>query len=156
MKRILSTILLAGLAAFSYGQEMPGDFNGRNMALIPDYTFKGSKLTGWHTLGNADWKANNGIITAKANGSASYLISDRGFQDIHLRALFKTDANTEVGFLFRLEKTSDGFKGFLATIKGTGFDFYKVTLDTQGKETKREPLPPAGGIIRQAPAPNPN
>ncbi|MEO8886047.1 MAG: FG-GAP-like repeat-containing protein [Mucilaginibacter sp.] len=156
MKRILSTILLISIAALSFGQEMSGDYNGRNMALIPDYTFKGSSLSGWHTLGNADWKANNGIITVKANGSASYLIADKSFQDIHLRDLFKTDANTEVGFLFRLEKTNEGMKAIMVSIKGTEMGSYKVSLDAQGKEIKREPLPPAGGIIRQAPAPNPN
>ena len=112
MKRILSTLLLAGITASSFGQQIPGDYNGRGMALIPDYVYKGSALSGWHTLGNADWKANNGMITVKGNGTPGYLISDRGFQDIHLRILYKTDANTEVGFLFRMEKTSDGSKGF--------------------------------------------
>src|SRR5476651_1228038 len=156
MKRILSTVLLAGITAISFGQEIQGDYNGRNMALIPDYVYKGSSLSGWHTLGNADWKANNGIITVKANGTAGYLISDRGFQDIHLRTLYRADAGAEVGFLFRMEKTSDGFKSFLVSIKETELGFYKVTLDAQGKETKREALSPAGGIIRQAPAPDPN
>ena len=156
MKRFLSTVLLAGIATLSFGQEIQGDYNGRNLSVIPDYVYKGSALTGWHSLGTGDWKASNGIITAKANGSATYLVSDRGFQDIQLRSLFKADANTEVGFLFRLEKTSDGMKGYLASIKGTEFGLYKVTLDAQGKETKRDALPNAGGIIRQAPAPNPN
>ncbi|MFD0751298.1 FG-GAP-like repeat-containing protein [Mucilaginibacter calamicampi] len=156
MKRILSTLLLAGLTAISFGQAITGDYNGRGMSLIPDYVYKGSALSGWHTLGSADWKANNGTITAKANGAASYLISDRGFQDIHLRTLYKANANAEVGFVFRMEKTNDGFKGFLASIKGTELGFYKVTLDAQGKETKREDLHPAGGIIRQAPAFDPN
>jgi hypothetical protein len=156
MKRFLSTVLLAGIATLSFGQEIQGDYNGRNLSTIPDYVYKGSSLSGWHTLGNADWKASNGIITAKANGSASYLISDRGFQDVQLRSLFKADATTEVGFLFRLQKTSDGMKSYLVSIKGADIALYKVELNAQGKETKRDRLPNAGGIIRQAPAPNPN
>ena len=31
---------------------------------VPDYTFRGSSLTGWHTLGHANWRAENGEITA--------------------------------------------------------------------------------------------
>lgn len=156
MKRIFLTLLSAGFTAGSFGQAIPGDYNGRGMSLVPDYVYKGSSLSGWHTLGSANWKANNGIITVKANGAPAYLVSDRGFQDIHLRILFKTDTNTEVGFLFRVEKTSDGFKSFLASIKGTEMGFYNVALDAQGKETKREALHPAGGIIRQAPPFDPN
>ncbi len=31
---------------------------------IPDFTFKGSSLTGWHGYGNANWRAENGEIVA--------------------------------------------------------------------------------------------
>ena len=158
MKRIISTLLLAGLASFSYGQENNGEYNGRGVALVPDYTFKASALTGWHTLGSGLWQANNGTITAKASG-VGYLISDKSFQDVGVRALFKADANTEVGFVFRMEKTDDGFKGLLVSVKGAETGAYRVTLDAQGKEKSREKLRTVGGIIRQAPAapaPNPN
>ncbi len=153
MKRFLSTVLLAGLAAFSYGQEMSGEINGRSLTLVPDYTYKGSLLTGWHTLGGADWRSKDGVITAKANGLPGYLVFDRGFQDIAIRSLFKADPNTELGFLFRMEKTDSGFKGFLVSIKGAEVGSYKVTLDAQGKELTREKLRNVGGIIRKAPAP---
>lgn len=155
MKRIISTIILAGVAALSYGQTNPGDFTGRGMSLIPDYTFKASALTGFHILGSGNWQAANGVITAKASG-IGYLVSDKSFQDLQLRTLFKADANTEVGFLFRMEKTTDGYKGFLVSVKGTETGSYKVTLDAQGKEKNREKLRNVGGIIRQAPALDPN
>lgn len=155
MKRIFSTMLLAGVALFSYGQESNGDYNGRGMSLIPDYTFKASALTGWHTIGAGSWQASNGTITAKASG-VGYLISDKSFQDIQMRTLFKADANTEVGFLFRLEKTADGYKGFLVSAKGAETGSYKITLDAQGKEKNREKLRNVGGIIRQALPVDPN
>nr|WP_294793425.1 VCBS repeat-containing protein [uncultured Mucilaginibacter sp.] len=155
MKRTISTLLLAGLAAFSYGQDSNGDFNGRSVSLKPDYVFKGSALTGWHTLGNATWQANNGIITAKANGTG-YLISDKSFQDVAIRTLYKPDANTEVGFIFRLEKTADGMQGLLVSSKGSETGSYKIKLDAQGKETSREKLRNVNGIIRQAPVVDPN
>lgn len=151
MKRTISTLLLAGLAAFSYAQ----DFDGRSVSLKPEYAFKGSTLTGWHTMGNADWKANNGVITAKANGTG-YLISDKSFQDVSMRTLYKPDANTEIGFLFRLEKTADGWQGFMVSSKGSETGSYKVKLDAQGKEISREKLRNVSGIIRQAPVVDPN
>ncbi|MGY3211780.1 FG-GAP repeat domain-containing protein [Mucilaginibacter sp. HD30] len=155
MKRTISTLLLAGLAAFSYGQDFNGDFNGKSVNLKPDYVFKGSALTGWHTLGNANWQANNGVITAKASGTG-YLISDKSFQDVGIRTLFKPDASTEVGFLFRLEKTADGMQGILVSSKGGEIGSYKVKLDAQGKEKSREKLRNVNGIIRQAPVIDPN
>ena len=35
-----------------------------NKNFVPDVTFKGSALTGWHTLGHADWRAHDGEIAA--------------------------------------------------------------------------------------------
>src|SRR5262249_2499948 len=32
---------------------------------VPDFAFRGSSLTGWHTLGHASWRAENGGITAR-------------------------------------------------------------------------------------------
>ena len=46
MRRNISTLLYAGLAAFTHGQDFNGDFNGRSVNLKPDYAFKGSALTG--------------------------------------------------------------------------------------------------------------
>ena len=33
-----------------------------NTNFVPDYLFSGSKLTGWHPLGAAEWRAENGEI----------------------------------------------------------------------------------------------
>ena len=35
-----------------------------NQNFVPDVIFKGSSLTGWHKLGAADWRAENGEIIA--------------------------------------------------------------------------------------------
>ena len=32
---------------------------------VPDYVFKGSALTGWHKLGAAEWRAENGEIVLR-------------------------------------------------------------------------------------------
>ena len=52
-------------------------------SFIPDGTVKGSSLTGWHVLGQADWKAQNGEIigTVKPGGSGGWLVLDRSYQE---------------------------------------------------------------------------
>ncbi|HEY0244911.1 MAG TPA: FG-GAP-like repeat-containing protein [Mucilaginibacter sp.] len=152
MRYFLSALFLVGLTVGSFAQEMSGEVNGRGQGFIPDYTFSGSTLKGWHNIGTSNWSAQNGVITAKAGKSSGYLLTDRPFQDVGVHALFKASPGTELGFLFRLEKTGDGMKGILVAIKDAEVGSYKVTLDAQGKETNREKLRFAGGIIRQAPA----
>ena len=51
-KRILVLVvaLLAAVARLS----------GTGPSFRPDSSFKGSALTGWHTLGDAGWRAENG------------------------------------------------------------------------------------------------
>lgn len=156
MKNFLSSILLSSLCILSFGQQKAGDYNGRSQSFIPDYTFKGSSFSDWHTIGTAKWQASDGLITALPNGGSGYLLSNRSFQDFAIRTLFKADPGTELGFLFRLEKTASGMKGFLVSVKDAEVGSYKVVLDAEGKETSRERLRSAGGIIRQAPTPNPN
>ena len=38
---------------------------------VPDYSFQGSTLTGWHTLGPATWRAQNGEIVATPQSPGS-------------------------------------------------------------------------------------
>jgi len=45
---------------------------------VPDFTFKGSSLTGWHVLGQADWHAQNGELTGKAKeDGGGWLVLDK-------------------------------------------------------------------------------
>ena len=47
----LAAICVIGSAMFAASQNF-----------VPDVTFKGSVLTGWHKLGDADWRADQGEI----------------------------------------------------------------------------------------------
>lgn len=43
---------------------------------LPDFVFKGSALTGWHKLGQADWRAENGEIVgvpARSRGRKEWI-----------------------------------------------------------------------------------
>src|SRR5947209_7549580 len=50
---------------------------------IPDFAFKGSSLTGWHTVGQAAWRAENGeIVGTPQTPAGGWLMMDRGYQDV--------------------------------------------------------------------------
>src|SRR3981189_3210667 len=47
----------------------------------PDVIFKGSSLTGWHKLGQADWRADNGEIIAAPKENGGWLMADKSQQE---------------------------------------------------------------------------
>lgn len=127
------------------------------LSFLPDHTFKGSDLEGWHVIGDADWQAIEGELIGKPkpNSQGGWLVLNNGFQDIGFHALFKISGNIEVALIFRLEKVDKGYQGVLVTLNKNDLAPYWVKLDEQGKEIAREPLRPAGGIMyRIAPPPD--
>src|SRR5579863_3017082 len=114
---------------------------------VPDSTFKGSSLTGWHVLGQADWSAQNGefIGKAKAGGSGGWLVLDKSYQDVGFFASFKCTGGCKTGVLLRAEKTPAGMKGVYMSLIDGDVATYRVTLDAQGQELSREKLRPGGG-----------
>lgn len=122
---------------------------------VPDWTFKGSALTGWTTLGDADWKATDGIIvgTPKTPGGG-WLVLDKPLQDIQVGFDVRCGAGCKTGLLLRAEKTADGgWKGIFASLSADDLASYSVTLDAGGKELTRERLRGSGGVMaRVAPS----
>src|SRR5512139_2011654 len=124
---------------------------------VPDTAFKGSSLTGWHAVGQAAWRAENGeIIGVPKQPGGGWLMLDKPYQDVALYASFRCAAGCKTGVLFRTEKTPEGMKGVFLSLNDGDLASYRVTLDAQGQELKREPLRYAGGQVRIAPPPNPN
>src|ERR1700739_216780 len=79
---------------------------------LPDVVFKGSTLNGWHPLGQADWRAENGeIFGTPKQESGGWLVLDHGYQDIQLTASFQCAGACKAGVLLRAEKTAEGMKG---------------------------------------------
>lgn len=140
----------------------------------PDSTFQGSTLTGWHSLGEADWRAQNGeIVGTPKQPAGGWLMLDRSYQDVGFYASFRCMAGCRTGVLLRAEKTADGLKGVFVALSdgdrapgeapvpvteqgGTGIASYALTLDARGKELKRERLRRGGGQMRIAPPLDPN
>src|SRR5215469_10006220 len=79
----------------------------------PDATVEGSNLKGWHVLGQADWKMQNGEITGmvKPGGHGGWLMLDHSYQDVAFNASFRCPETCKAGVLLRAEKTPQGIKG---------------------------------------------
>jgi hypothetical protein len=127
-------------------------------SFLPDTTFKGSSLAGWRTLGQAEWRAQNGEIvgTAKPGGAGGWLMLGKSFQDVGFFASFQCAAGCRTGVLFRAEKTAEGMKGVYVSLSEENVTAYKVTLGADGQELQREPLRFGGGTVRIAPPQDPN
>jgi len=119
---------------------------------FPDETFSGSRLTGWHPLGEAKWSASNGEIVADTSAGGGWLMMDKSYQDVSFFASFRCGGDCQTGVLFRAEKTPQGFKGVYVSLAENDQAVYRVTLDPQGKELSREPLAQAGGRGAAPPA----
>lgn len=153
--KIISTFIFSCILSNAIAQQ-PGDVNGTGLSFIPDFTFKGSALTNWKTIGTANWQARDGVLTGTVNNSSGLLVLDKSLQDVGIHTLVKNSADAEVGFLFRLEKTADSTKGVMVSVKNGEIVSYKISFDAAGKEMHREELRRAGSIVRLAPLPNPN
>ena len=121
---------------------------------VPDWTFKGSTLTGWRAVGDADWKAADGVLTGTPKTPAGgWLILDKVLQDVQVGFDVRCGAGCKTGVLLRAEKTADGgLKGVFASLASDDLASYAVTLDANGKERSRERLRPGGGMVRFAPS----
>jgi hypothetical protein len=140
----------------------------------PDATLTGSTLAGWHMLGDADWHIQDGEITGTPKQpTGGWLILNNSYQDVGFFSSFQCTTGCRTGVLLRAEKTPDGgMKGIFVALDGvqmpgetpiaqteqgkSGIASYAVTLDAQGKETKRTRLRSGGGQMRIAPPPDPN
>ena len=139
-------LLLAGIARAQSGST---DLSGPSF--VPDIKFTGSHLAGWHTLGPAEWSAENGEIVGKGTAGSGWLVLDRGYQDTGFYAAFRCSGACDTGVLLRLAKTADGLEGTYLSLKGEVFAAENLTLDSTGGVVERTKLRDAAGMIRFAP-----
>jgi len=140
--------LVATLAAF-----LTVPVAGTRSTFVPDWTFKGSSLSGWHVLGAADWKAVDGeLVGTPRSADGGWLVLDKSFQDVQFGADFKCVGACKTGVLLRAEKTPTGMKGLFLSLDAGEIGGYAVTIDANGKILTRERLRPGGGLMRIAPS----
>ena len=110
---------------------------------VPDWAFRGSTLAGWHTLGHATWRAENGEIVGKPDSpDGGWLILDKGYQDVKFYTEFRCAATCDAGVLLRAAKTPEsGWKGVYVSLAGDGP--FELTLNSEGQEKNRARLPRA-------------
>ncbi len=122
-----------------------------NKNFVPDWTFQGSSLGNWRTLGDVDWRAENGEIVGKPRApEGGWLILDKPLQDVQFAATYRCTAGCRAGLMVRSESTAEGIRGIYVSLPDgeNPASAFALSLDTQGRELKREPLTPAGGMIR--------
>jgi hypothetical protein len=145
-------ILLLAVAALATVTRL----SGTGPSFHPDYAFQGSALTGWHTLGDAAWRADGGKITGTPKEpGGGWLVLDHSYQDVGFYAAFQCSSGCKTGLLMRAEKTPEGgMKGVFVSLSEGDVASYALTLDAQGHELKREKLRHGGGQMRIAPPPD--
>ncbi len=147
----MSRQLLALVATLAALLTVP--VSGTRSTFIPDWTFKGSTLAGWHVVGAADWKAMDGeLVGTPKSPDGGWLVLDKSFQDVEFGADFKCVGECRTGVLLRAEKTATGMKGVFLSLDAGEVGGYAVTLDASGKILTKERLRPGGGLTRIAPS----
>jgi 3-keto-disaccharide hydrolase/FG-GAP-like repeat len=126
---------------------------GTRGTFVPDWTFKGAALTGWHPLGHADWRAVDGVVIGTPKSpEGGWLVLDRPLQDVQVGFDVRCTGACRIGVLLRAEKTADGgLKGIFTSLSQDDINGYAVTIDAGGRELTRERLRPGGGMMRFAP-----
>ena len=115
---------------------------------MPDWTFEGSSLSNWQPLGNARWKAENGIISGTpTEAGGGWLILNKPFQDVELFARVLSKGAYNAGVLLRIQKSAGGMSGIFVPLREGDRKVYRLALDVSGEELGREALPiPSNGV----------
>ncbi len=117
----------------------------------PDVVFRGSTLAGWHTLGQADWRAQDGEIIGTPRQGGGWLVLDKGYQDIAFYSSFRCSGGCKTGVLLRAQKTPEGLSGVFVSLNEGDVATYDLSLDAQGNELRRIKLSSGpGAMIRMA------
>lgn len=120
-------------------------------SFVPDGKFTGSTLAGWHTVGSAEWRAENGEIVAKGTKGSGWLVLDHSYQDVGLYTAFRCTGTCDTGVLMRMTKTPEGTTGTYLAIKGNAIQAENVTFNAAGEIVDRKTLRLTGGMVRYAP-----
>src|SRR5665213_2453995 len=83
-----------------------------NRNFVPDWTFKGSSLGSFRTLGNAEWRAENGeIVGIPKTAEGGWLILDKPLQDVEFASTYRCTAGCKAGVMVRTQTTPEGIRG---------------------------------------------
>src|SRR5581483_2754604 len=81
-----------GVLALMFALAVSRGVFAQTPSFSPDGTFEGAALTAWHTLGDAKWSADGGVIAGDGPGNgAGWLVSNQSFQDTGVYASFECE-----------------------------------------------------------------
>ena len=72
--RVLAQATVAASGGSSDSPGAPAVLQGPSF--VPDARFQGSTLTGWHPIGQAEWRAENGELIGKGIAGSGWLMLD--------------------------------------------------------------------------------
>jgi hypothetical protein len=113
-------------------------------SFIPDA--RASSLAGWHTLGKAAWRADQGEIVGNGANGSGWLVLDRAFQDAGLYTVFECSGSCDAGVMLRLRATFDGMQGTFLAIKDGDLKGYNPHA-----RSRREPGAAKGAAVSRRP-----
>jgi hypothetical protein len=126
-------------------------------SFLPDVTFHGSNLAGWHTMGNAQWRVDNGEIVGKPTGAGGgWLVLDKSYQDVGVYLEYRCSGGCKTGVLFRGTKSGDGMKGTFVDLADPEISGYSISVGPTGAIGSSDKARRGGGLVRFTPPPNPN
>ena len=84
---------------------------------MPDWTFKGSSVSRVRTLGDADWRAENGeIVGTPRTAAGGWLILDKPLQDVEFASTFRCTGGCRTGVMVRTQSTPEGIRGIYVAL----------------------------------------
>jgi hypothetical protein len=107
--------------------------------------FNGTSLAGWHVLGGADWRVDQGnLVGTVRNGAGGWLVLDSVYGPSTLTIGFECK-NCEPGLMIRSGKAGDRTSGVGIALTGADIgSMFRISLDSQGKVLDRKPMPSFG------------
>lgn len=130
-----------------------------NKNFVADWTFRGSSLRQFRTLGDADWHAENGeIVGVPRSAKGGWLILDKPLQDVQFATEYRCMGGCRAGVMLRAQATEDRIQGAyveLSNDSNSAAESFALTLDAQGHEISRQALKSAGGMVRFVAPPSP-
>src|SRR4051812_28115346 len=95
-----------------------------------DTTYKAASLAGWHVLGDATWRVENGeYVGTPKSPKGGWLVLDKSLQDVGVFARFRCTGGCKTGALLRASKTADGMKGVYVALAGEEPGSFAMKLD---------------------------
>jgi hypothetical protein len=80
----------------------------RNGDFAREHLFNGTDLSGWHTVGSADWSVRDGAIVGENPGpKGGFLVTDKSYSNYYMRLKFKIQLDHNSGAWIRWDESGE-------------------------------------------------